>query len=83
MKKDKRERLEKGGYQLQSVAEFLNLTPEESAAIEERRDAKTEEQLAEEDFAAGLSTHCKSLEEVHAHLESLKKDYGEEWRPNE
>lgn len=58
MKKAKRERLEAGGWKVGTVAEFLNLTPEESALIEiklalarrlrERRQKRmTQAQLAE------------------------------------
>ncbi|MBC7910726.1 MAG: helix-turn-helix transcriptional regulator [Pyrinomonadaceae bacterium] len=58
MKKAKRERLEACGWKVGTVAEFLNLTPEESALIEikmalsrrlrERREKRmTQAQLAE------------------------------------
>lgn len=81
MDKQKRERLEKAGWRVGSVDEFLGLTPEESAYIDLRislgdavRNLRKEQKVTQEQLAARMGSSQSRLAKAEAADASVSLD---------
>lgn len=81
MKKSKREALEKSGWKVGSVAEFLGLTPEESALIELKlalsrslRDRRTRQGLTQIELAKQIRSSQSRVAKMEAADPSVSVD---------
>ena len=81
MDKQKRERLEKAGWRVGSVDEFLGLTPEESAYIDLRislgdavQNLRKEQKVTQEQLAARMGSSQSRLAKAEAADASVSLD---------
>lgn len=81
MDKKKREKLEAKGFKITSVAEFLELTPDETAIIEIRLDLskalkeyRTKSKLTQGEFAKKLKTSQSRVAKMEAGDKSVSLD---------
>lgn len=81
MDKNKKRKLEKAGWRVGSVSEFLELSPAEEAVIELRlrlgkavREKRLQSKMTQEAFAAQLKTSQSRLNKIEAGNPSVSLD---------
>lgn len=81
MKQTKRERLEKKGWKVGSVSDFLELSPEEEAFVELRlalshsvREKRKEQSLTQEQLAGQIGSSQSRVAKIEAGNESVSLD---------